>query len=152
MFQSENQWQTNPEKCTIDNDDDVLCEAVEGPTSKLPPNTSEEPNVIRANISAVIDIDRFRNLKKLLRVIAYVLRFVNTLKKAKQHDKGSRDFKFLSASEIGLAEIVWLCSVQELSFAKESEFLQRNMLKSPLQYGAQFGLYTDESHAIRCKG
>jgi hypothetical protein len=91
-------------------------------------NTSEEPKVIRANISAVIDIDRFGNLKKLLRVTAYVLRFVKALKKAKQHDKGSRDLKFLSASEIEQAEIMWLlCSVQELSFAKESEFLQRDV-------------------------
>jgi hypothetical protein len=42
---------------------------------------------------------RFGNLKKLLRVTAYVLRFVNALKKAKQHE-GSRDLKFLSTSEI----------------------------------------------------
>ena len=69
-------------------------------------NTSAEPKVIRANISAVIDIDRFGNLKKLLRVTAYVLRFVKELKKAKQHDKGSRDLKFLSASEIEQAEIM----------------------------------------------
>ncbi|CAB4005907.1 Hypothetical predicted protein, partial [Paramuricea clavata] len=94
-------------------------------------NTSEEPKVIRANISEVIDIDRFGNLKKLLRVTAYVLRFVNALKKA---------------------EIMWLCSVQELSFAKESEFPQRNVQKSPPQYVTQFGLYTGESHVIRCKG
>ena len=47
--------------------------------------------MIRANISAVIDIDRFGNLKKLLRVTAYVLRFVNALKKAKQHDIKDRE-------------------------------------------------------------
>ena len=155
LFQSEDQWPTNPEKGTIDNDDDVLCEAVKGPTDvvrSLPANTSEEPKVIRANISEVIDIDRFGNLKKLLRVTVYVWRFVNALKKAKQHDKGSRDLKFLSASEIEQAEIMWLRSVQELSFAKESEFLQRNVQKSPPQYVTQFGLYTDGSRVIRCKG
>jgi hypothetical protein len=155
LFQSEDQWPTNPEKGMIDNDDNVLCEAVKGPTDvvrSLPANTSEEPKVISTNISEVIDIDPFGNLKKLLRVTAYVLRFVNTLKKAKQHDKGSRDLKFLSASEIEQAEIMWLCSVQELSFAKESEFLQWNVQKSPPQYVTQFGLYTDESHVIRCKG
>jgi hypothetical protein len=133
LFQSEDQWPTNPEKGTIDNDDDVLCEAVKGPTDvvrSLPANTSEEPKVIRQ----------------------HVLRFVNALKKAKQHDKGSRDLKFLSASEIEHAEIMGLCSVQELSFAKESEFLQRNVQKSPPQYVTQFGLYMDESHIIRCKG
>jgi hypothetical protein len=94
LFQSEDQLPTNPEKGTIDNDDDILCEAVKGPTDvvrSLPANTSEEPKVIRANISAVIDIDRFGNLKKLLRVTAYVLRFVNALKKAKQHDIKDRE-------------------------------------------------------------
>ena len=94
LFQSEDQWPTNPEKGTIDNDDDILCEAVKGPTDvvrSLPANTSEEPKVIRANISAVIDIDRFGNPKKLLRVTAYVLRFVNAVKKAKQHDIKDRE-------------------------------------------------------------
>jgi hypothetical protein len=107
---------------------------------------------ITRNVAFLSDIDRFGNLKKLLRVTASVLRFVNALKKAKQHDKGSRDLKFLSASEIEQAEIMWLCSVQEFLFAKESEFLQRNVQKSLPQYVTQFGLYTDVSHVIRCKG
>ena len=50
------------------------------------------------------------------------------------------------------AEILWVRSIQELSFAKELEFLQRNMQKSPPQYVSQFGLYADEKQVLRCKG
>ncbi|CAB4025225.1 Hypothetical predicted protein [Paramuricea clavata] len=139
LFQSEDQWPTNSEKGTIDNDDNVLCEAVNGATDvvrSLPANTSEESKVICPNISEVIDIDRFGNLKKLLRVTASFLRFVNALKKAKQHDKGSRDLQFLSA--IVVYERIGL-SATECS-------------EIPPQYLTQFGLYTDENHVIRCKG
>ena len=58
----------------------------------------------------------------------------------------------MSGPEIEQAEVIWVRSIQALSFAKELEFLQHNISKSPPQYVSQFGLYTDENQVIRCKG
>ena len=73
------------------------------------------------DVASVIDCDRFSDKLKLLRVIAYVNRFISLLK---SRVKGTNEQVIanglnLSAAEILRAENMWIRSVQESSFAEE---------------------------------
>ena len=67
----------------------------------------------------VIDLARYRNLMKVLRVTAYVLRFIDNLKNRKVGKQGSKGV--LSVKEIEAAEKAWIAYTQE-EFQKEPEF------------------------------
>lgn len=101
-------------------------------------------------IDKIIDIERYNNITSLLRVTAFVIRFVNNLKK---REKSQRDFNELRAAELKNAEILWVKSVQTTTFADELSFLNRKDVKStsPIRV-AQFGLFLSEDRLIRCKG
>ena len=69
-------------------------------------------------IEHVIDIGRYSNLTKLLRVTAYVLRFIANLKQAKSDNQGSKGV--WSIREIEAAEKAWILYTQD-EFQKEPE-------------------------------
>ena len=70
------------------------------------------------NISKLIDIERYSSLWKLLRVTAYVLKFMRKLK-GRLNINGDDDFRTdndeeLTTAEINIAVKIWLLSEQSL--------------------------------------
>ena len=67
--------------------------------------------VTKVGVHQIIDVNRYSNWKKLLRVTSYVLRFIGTSRK----DKGLE----LCAEEVRSAEELWIKSIQSQSFPDE---------------------------------
>ena len=74
----------------------------------------EEQNTIQPSISQVIDISRHNKLTKLLRVTAYVLRFIDNIKNPSQ-----KNTEPLTVSEIDRAQRLWIQSAQQQIFSNE---------------------------------
>ena len=110
-------------------------------------NTKE--NLTHRNVSKVIDCSKFSSLNRLLRVTAYVHKFVQRLKPKVNGISASKE---LTASEIRQAEFCWIQSVQGSSFNKEINYLVKKEATSPHTYVNQFGLYLDDKGLLRCKG
>ena len=71
-------------------------------------------NIKDSSISCIIDISRFSNIQRLLRVTAYVLRFLKNLKARLSPDSeqsviGSE----VGAEDIEVAEQYWILDVQK---------------------------------------
>ena len=93
--------------------------------------------------SCVIDISQFNNLLWLLRVTAYVLRFLKNLKARLSPD----DEQLLLGSEIGAKDMeevgqYWILDVQKS--------LQQN--KKFENWRREFNLFTDRNGVLRCRG
>jgi hypothetical protein len=86
------------------------------------------------DLNKVIDSNRFSSLSRLLRITAYVLRHIHALKirKGRAQDKHpvNRNLEQLTASEVNLAELLWIKSIQSLSFGKEISFVISRNAKS----------------------
>jgi hypothetical protein len=151
LSKPENQWPNDP----VGESSVAYDEAVKSPCDVVHSLTvdSSETESTKMDINAIIDIDRFGNYKKLLRVTACVLAFINALKKKNvSKPTQSVQLSFLTAKEIELAELAWIKSIQGSSFAKELEYLIHKPKASPPQYVQQFGLYIDKNGILRCKG
>ena len=140
LYRPENEW---PEtKSTQTEDESVLQELLKNPinvTHSLASNVLHE-----SNVNDIIDPSRFSDLNKLLRVTAYVLRFVQ---KPKEQQKGH-----LTAEEISKAEELWIKSVQRKLFQDEIRHLRDNKNASIPPLIRQFNLYLDKNNVLRCKG
>ena len=103
-------------------------------------NTSTAPQ--EKGIDQVIEVNRFSDVTKLLRVTALVLTFVRNVKNRALSVKGQRkDLKTLNLNE---AEELWIKAVQASSFAEEIKFLLNSKSKvTPPNYVSQFGLFLD---------
>lgn len=75
---------------------------------------------------AVIDATRYSSLTRLLRISAYVLRFIGNLK-AKLSGRTNRVVKEFSATEVKQAEWYWIKTIQSSSFEDEINFPTRNV-------------------------
>lgn len=105
------------------------------------------PTSLRVNISAIIDIERFGSRMKLLRVSAYVLRFIANLRK----QNADRTTTHLTVTELQQAEILWVKSCQTSVYREEIENLtSRDERRLPLV--KQLRLYLDENQNICCGG
>ena len=115
-------------------------------------------NINHREISAdcldkAIDCTKYSTLGRLLRVTAYVLRFVRTLKcKRRGEISSNSQTESLTATEISQAESAWIRTVQRLSFGDEIYFIENGPDCSPPAYVVQFGLFLDDHHILRCKG
>ncbi|XP_028414386.1 uncharacterized protein LOC114537537 [Dendronephthya gigantea] len=78
------------------------------------------------DVASVIDCDRFSDKLKLLRVTAYVNRFIYLLKSRVKQPNGQvfANSLNLSATQILEAENLWIRSVQESSFTEELKYLR----------------------------
>jgi hypothetical protein len=87
-------------------------------------------------------------------VTAYVLRFINNVKKSTRDRKITKMTKpkDLSASEINTAENIWIRSIQNVSFPSEIEYLSSKSQGSIPNRVRQFGLFIDEQKLLRCEG
>ena len=141
-------------------DDTALNETVKKPQTVIHSlvSTKEEEESAELNLNDIKNCDRFSSFAKLLRVTAYVLRFVNELKvkRAARNTENMQETKStkreLMAQELDAAETLWLRSIQLASFPKEIEFLKGKNKRSPPDRVRQFGLYFDNDQVIRCKG
>ena len=123
-------------------------------TRSLTTTGSEEHSV---NLSQVIDIERYSSVTRLLRVTAYILRFIRNAKKSVSHHETRKSPEQsskgeLNVQELNQAEMLWIKIVQTASFAKELEFLQSRRGTFPPVYVTQFNLFLDDQQIIRCKG
>ena len=127
MKNPDSDWPKSPE-VKADNEE-ALQEIVKNPVSvthSLVMTGSENQSV---NLSQVIDIERYSSVTRLLRITAYILRFIRNVKKTvserETHESpGQSSKKGLNAQELNQAETLWIKTVQTVSFAKELEFLQ----------------------------
>ena len=87
-------------------------------------------------MSEVASSERFGSLRKLLRVTAYVLRFINNARRRSNRTGGE-----LTASEICKAERTWILSVQQEMKSEEGFERKYN----------QFSMFKDEHDIIRCR-
>ena len=92
-----------------------------------------------------MDIERYSNITKLLRVTAYVIRFADNLKKRVRQKSQGNLSKELTANKLKISETLWIKSVQMTAFVNELSFLNRKTSKStpPIRV-AQFGLFLSE--------
>ena len=87
-------------------------------------------------VGSVIDIDKFSNMNKLLRVTSWVLRFVQN---AKVKEK-ERNYARISVVEMQRAERMWVLDAQSTVSEKKDSCLLRNL-----------GAFVDDG-ILRCKG
>ena len=147
-------WPESPQ--TSDNED-ALQEVTKNPVSVTHSLVTAESEGQSVDLSQVIDIERYSSVTRLLRITAYILRFVRNAKERvsnRETRKTPREppRKELNAQELNEAELLWIKTVQKASFAKEIEFLQSKKGTFPPVYVTQFGLFLDDQHIIRCKG
>ena len=108
--------------------------------------SEEEQNTVQPSISQIIDISRLRKLMKLFRVIAYVLRFIDSIKKQSQKNTGP-----LTVSEINRAQRLWIHSAQQQVFSNEIINLKsKSVTRLPLV--RQLRLQLDDEGLIFCGG
>ncbi|CAC5379121.1 unnamed protein product [Mytilus coruscus] len=91
-----------------------------------------------------IDIRRFSSYHKLIRVTAWIERFIS-----KSRRISSNSEKYLSVNETREAEKKWIQSVQRKSFAdvfNSTHTGQKNNLK------VQLGVFLDNDNLLRCRG
>ena len=148
LYGAKNEWPIFPEGVTCDKE--AFVEIV-----KEPPNVSHSlvnanRNYATTDLDQVIDCCRHNNLSKVLRITAYVLRFVKNLRCSIQ--KTEKTVNELTSCEIDEAENRFLKSIQAKVFSKEMEFLKENKRTAPPIYVTQFGLYLDSCGILRCKG
>ena len=98
------------------------------------------------NLEEIMDIERYGSKLKLLRVTAYLLKFIRLLR----GDRGAVKSKKLKAEDLNFAEVTWIRDVQAHSFATERQNLLHGYERD--KHVKQFNLYLDEDKIIRCKG
>ncbi|KAL9961132.1 hypothetical protein ACROYT_G030023 [Oculina patagonica] len=153
---SRDHWPESPQTSALSENKDALQEVVKNPVSVTHSLVTTESKDHSVNLSQVIDIERYSSVTRLLRVTAYVLRFIRNAKKSvsnretpKSPEQSSR--KELNAQELNQAEMLWIKTVQTASFAKELEFLQSKRGTFPPVYVTQFNLFLNDQQIIRCK-
>ena len=82
------------------------------------------------NLEEIMDIERYGSKLKLLRVTAYVLKFIRLLR----GDRGAVKSKDLRAEDLNFAEVTWIRGVQAHSFATERQNLLHSCERSNSTY------------------
>ena len=98
----------------------------------------------------MINPHRFSTLVKLLRVTAFVFRFIKQLRKPR-HAVAPADCLELSSVEMTEAKLFWIKAIQSVQFNQELNSLQSKHGK-PTRRVNQFGLFIDSDKIIRCRG
>ena len=100
----------------------------------------------------MIELNRFSDVTKLLRVTAHVLKFVRKMMNRVRRVTKTENQRDLSVINLNEAENLWIKAVQASSFVDEIKFLRNSGIKySPPIYVMQFGLFL-EGGLIKCRG
>ncbi|XP_065889715.1 uncharacterized protein [Dysidea avara] len=151
QLQSSSLWSHGPEWLTSETDWPKwspmsvfnICTSEEIEATALIAETSI---ISTTGVYQVIDINKYSKLTKLHRVTAYVLCFVNNLRRPSQRLNGP-----LTAAELVLAHKLWIKSAQLDSFPTEISNLQSKS-SSRLPLVRQLRLYLDKEGIICCGG
>ena len=109
--------------------------------------TTQQPeDFSNGGIDSVINIERYSSLGKVLRITAYVLRFIKALKQRKTEVTG-----FISVPELNEAKDLLIKSIQRNVFEKELEGLKTEKTKSNALV-RQLKLFLDDKGLIRSGG
>lgn len=116
-----------------------------------------EETQTEVNLAKTINCQQISSLDRLLPVTAYVLRFVDILKRrTSTHKSGKKeestkvpDDQELNSTESSRAESLWIKTVQASSFKDEFKFIQNQCQPKP-RCVEQFGLFLDENKLPRC--
>ena len=105
-----------------------------------------------SSVTNIIELQRFSSKRRLVRTIAWVLRFVHNVKAAVSSKKSDID-KELNVNEIETAERLLIRDIQRNEFKDELQFLlskAKNSSKVPIKVN-QFNLFIDEHGILRCR-
>jgi hypothetical protein len=116
-------------------------------TAEPVPSVSMVSHDVNPSVSHVIDTSRFHSLRKLLRVTAYVRRFIHNMKASRD----TRNQQTLSASEIGEAEYLWIRNVQSQAYSTELRAL-KTKAKHIGPLARQMRLFIDDDDILRVGG
>lgn len=129
MVESSMWWNGPPFLCTSEDwpQDQPTIEANETALAELIKNPPEETHTLTSseytaeiNLLNIINCDRFSNLNSMLRVTAYMLRFVNKIKRRLlRHVEDNEENDELKASTLEQAESLWIRTVQAKAFSSE---------------------------------
>ena len=107
-------------------------------------------------LSEVIDCAEYSSFNKLLRVTAYVLKFLEILRQPQLRccsaSRSSGGVHLLTGEDFNKAELFWMRSVQTEAFAPELLYLESQNQDTPPIRVSQFGLFVDRSGLLRCQG
>ena len=101
-------------------------------------------------IDKILDLSRFSTKGKLLRTIAWVMRFVSNLKSAREKSQLNKEEQ-VSVSEANNAENCLIRSIQSEAFSSEIAYLDSKSTTKPPLRVSQFNLFLDENRVLRCK-
>ena len=110
-------------------------------------NISDTTTPIDNSLPKMIDIKRYSSLGKLLRVTAYVLRFINKLKK----EKTITNSDYITVHELKMAENIWIKQIQTDVYSNEMMEIEKKCKKQN-SLVTQLKLFKDDAGVIRCKG
>ena len=143
---------------TADTNEAALSEVVKNPPNVVHVLASCEEITTEVNLAEIINCQQISSLDRLFRVTAYVLRYVDILKrrtstrKSRMKEESTKeDERELNSAEIIRAESLWIKTVQASSFKDELKFVQNQCQTKPRRV-EQFGLFLDENKLLRCRG
>ncbi|CAG2238574.1 unnamed protein product [Mytilus edulis] len=101
-------------------------------------------------ISNIIDISKYGTFRKLIRVTAYVHRFISNCRFTKHLRKSG----VLTTNDINTAVRSWILDCQKSSYSAEIKSLQDTRNKNTMKYPRirQLGLFIDDDGLVRCNG
>ncbi len=139
-------WPSEPGTTEID-ENEANAEIMK---SKTPPSITRSLNSVSEtvsppNVGAVIDCKRYSSQTRLLRVTAWVKRFIDNARRRRSTSD------VLTADELKAAEKLWIKSIQASSYKDEEQYLSQVNKKEPLLV-KQLGLFRDQENIIRCHG
>ena len=147
---SEEEWPQD--QLTNEENENALEELVKNPHEEIHALTSSEEPPAEINLSNIINCDRFSNLNSVLRVTAYMLRFVNKIKRRLlRRTEDYEESDELNASNIDQAESLWIRTVQANAFSNEISYLQKGRQVKPHRVN-QFALYLNDNQVLKCSG
>ncbi|VDH97053.1 Hypothetical predicted protein [Mytilus galloprovincialis] len=106
-------------------------------------------NDIQFGIDRIIDINNYGSYKKLLRVSAFVQRFIHNCRTV----KSLRNVGAMTPDELQQSTILWIRCCQAIAYQDEVRALKlKQIQKTKLPRLRQLQLYLDNNDLMRCKG
>ena len=105
-----------------------------------------------SSVTNIIELQRFSSKRRLVRTVAWVLRFVHNVKSAISR-KDINIEKELNVNEIDNAERLLIRDIQFIEFKEEVQFLLskgKDSSKVPIKVN-QFNLFIDEHGIVKCR-
>ena len=148
LWQHGPQWLTNPAQRPIWNHSEILHLQIDEEVVTESCMVSQS-NTAVPGIHNIINVSNYSTLERLLRVSAYVLRFIGNIKSGAVQNTQS-----LAVHDINKSLSLWIHSSQQTSFSKEIHSLHSKVKQKHkwLPIVRQLRLFLDQSGYLRCGG